>query len=220
MKLLVIAAPSGAGKTTIVQSLIKEFPRLRFSVSATTRPPRKNEKNGTDYFFLEKKDFQKKIKLNHFLEWEEVYDGTFYGTLKSNITTIWGNNHVPIFDIDLCRNAYGNFDVSTQVCAGYAEGGIDACQGDSGGPLALVYEDVWYLYGVTSYGFECATAGFPGVYARVTNYVDWIIETTVNDGNDRIIADYAINPSCPCSCEDGPGEQQVSTRDVIPVGRC
>jgi len=101
MKLLVIAAPSGAGKTTIVQSLIKEFPRLRFSVSATTRPPRKNEKNGTDYFFLEKKDFQKKIELNHFLEWEEVYDGTFYGTLKSNITAIWENNHVPIFDIDV-----------------------------------------------------------------------------------------------------------------------
>ena len=71
MKLLVIAAPSGAGKTTIVKSLIEEFPRLRFSVSATTRAHRKNEKNGTDYFFLEKKDFQKKIKLNHFLEWEE-----------------------------------------------------------------------------------------------------------------------------------------------------
>lgn len=61
MKLLVIAAPSGAGKTTIVQSLIKEFPRLRFSVSATTRPPRKNEKNGSDYFFLEKRTFKRKL---------------------------------------------------------------------------------------------------------------------------------------------------------------
>tara|TARA_B100000497_G_scaffold126370_1_gene165055 strand:+ start:1520 stop:2080 length:561 start_codon:yes stop_codon:yes gene_type:complete len=101
MKLLVITAPSGAGKTTLVQSLIENFPKLEFSISATTRTPRKNEKNGIDYFFLKKKDFQKKIKLNHFLEWEEVYEGSFYGTLKSNINTIWKNNQVPIFDIDV-----------------------------------------------------------------------------------------------------------------------
>ena len=77
---------------------------------------------------------------------------------------------VPIYNLNECRQTYNNFDESTQVCAGYAAGGTDACQGDSGGPLAVSYNDVWYLYGVTSYGVECATAGFPGVYARVTNY--------------------------------------------------
>ena len=120
---------------------------------------------------------------------------------------------VPIYDLAACRAAYGNFDTLTQVCAGYSEGGVDACQGDSGGPLALAYEDVWYLYGVTSYGSGCASAGFPGVYARVTNYVDWILNMTVAD----ITADYVRVEGCPCFCEDGPGEQQVSTPNMVPA---
>lgn len=119
---------------------------------------------------------------------------------------------VPIYNINQCQQAYGNFDVFTQVCAGFSEGGVDACQGDSGGPLAVSYQDVWYLYGVTSYGSGCASAGFPGVYARVTNYVSFILNMTSTD----ITADYAIVGSCPCFCQDGAGESQVADTGVTP----
>ena len=83
-KLIVIAAPSGSGKTTVVKNLISdESLNLGFSVSATSREKRENEINGKDYYFLSKDEFEEKINLNEFIEWEEVYDNTFYGTLKS-----------------------------------------------------------------------------------------------------------------------------------------
>ena len=100
-KMLVITAPSGAGKTTIVRHLLKTYPQLAFSVSATNRPRRVKEKNGVDYFFMSTEEFQEKIKNKSFLEWEEVYDGQYYGTLKSEITRIWREGKHIIFDIDV-----------------------------------------------------------------------------------------------------------------------
>ena len=88
-KLIVIAAPSGSGKTTIVKNLISDKSlNLGFSVSATSREKRKNEIDGKDYYFLSKGEFKEKINLNEFVEWEEVYDNTFYGTLKSEINDL------------------------------------------------------------------------------------------------------------------------------------
>lgn len=81
--LIVISAPSGTGKTTIVKEVLKKFPQLVFSISATTRRKRENEIQGKDYFFLSEKEFRKRIEQNEFIEWEEVYDGCFYGTLRS-----------------------------------------------------------------------------------------------------------------------------------------
>ena len=100
-KLIVIAAPSGSGKTTIVKNLIadKSF-NLGFSVSATSREKRKNEIDGKDYYFLSKGEFKEKINLNEFVEWEEVYDNTFYGTLKSEINDLNNLDKNLIFDID------------------------------------------------------------------------------------------------------------------------
>ncbi len=100
-KIILITAPSGAGKTSIVKHLMKKFSSLAFSVSATTRPPRKNEKNGIDYYFISEKDFKEKIHDKEFLEWEMVYEGKYYGTLKSEISRIWKENKVPVLDIDV-----------------------------------------------------------------------------------------------------------------------
>ena len=88
-KLIVISAPSGAGKTSIVRNLLKEIPNLSFSISACSRPPRKNEKEAEDYYFLDIADFKNKINQNLFLEWEEVYENQYYGTLKSELNRIW-----------------------------------------------------------------------------------------------------------------------------------
>ena len=100
-KLIVIAAPSGSGKTTIVKNLISDKSlNLGFSVSATSREKRKNEIDGKDYYFLSKGEFKEKINLNEFVEWEEVYDNTFYGTLKSEINDLNNLGKNLIFDID------------------------------------------------------------------------------------------------------------------------
>ena len=100
-KLIVIAAPSGSGKTTIVKNLTSDKSlNLGFSVSATSREKRKNEIDGKDYYFLSKGEFKEKINLNEFVEWEEVYDNTFYGTLKSEINDLNNLGKNLIFDID------------------------------------------------------------------------------------------------------------------------
>ena len=100
-KLILITAPSGAGKTSIVKYLMTRFPQLAFSVSATTRKPRDNEKDGEDYYFISENEFTEKIHHKEFLEWEMVYDGKYYGTLKSEIARIWALQKVPVLDIDV-----------------------------------------------------------------------------------------------------------------------
>ena len=100
-KIILITAPSGSGKTSIVKHLMKKFPSLAFSVSATTRKPRDDEKDGRDYYFISENDFKEKIHNKEFLEWEMVYEGKYYGTLKSDIERIWKENKVPVLDIDV-----------------------------------------------------------------------------------------------------------------------
>lgn len=100
-KIILITAPSGSGKTSVVRYLMEKFPLLAFSISATTRPPRKNEKNGEDYHFITEEDFKEKIHNKEFLEWEMVYEGKYYGTLKSEMSRIWSEKKVPVLDIDV-----------------------------------------------------------------------------------------------------------------------
>jgi guanylate kinase len=100
-KLVIISAPSGAGKTTIVKHLLESGLNLSFSVSATTRPPRGSEKEGEDYFFLSVAEFKKRIENDEFVEWEEVYKDLYYGTLKSELERIWKSNKHVLFDVDV-----------------------------------------------------------------------------------------------------------------------
>ncbi len=100
-KLLILSAPSGAGKTTIVRHLLKKFPNLEFSISACSRPKRNNEVHGKDYYFLSVDEFRSRIDNDQFIEWEEVYSGSYYGTLKSEIERIWAKNNVVVFDVDV-----------------------------------------------------------------------------------------------------------------------
>lgn len=101
-KALIFSAPSGSGKTTIVKHLIKNNSDLGFSISASTRDKRgRTEKDGQDYYFLTPKEFKEKIDKDDFVEWEEVYEGNFYGTLKSEIERIWASGKNVIFDVDV-----------------------------------------------------------------------------------------------------------------------
>lgn len=100
-KLIIFSAPSGAGKTTIVRHLLKQNLNLEFSVSATSRAKRHTETHGKDYYFLSEEEFRSKIDNNEFLEWEEVYHGTFYGTLKSEVERIRESGKNVLFDIDV-----------------------------------------------------------------------------------------------------------------------
>jgi guanylate kinase len=100
-KIIIITAPSGAGKTSITHYLLKTIPQLSFSVSAATRQAREFEKEGVDYYFMSQQEFQQKIQHNEFVEWEMVYEGKYYGTLKSELQRIWAMKKVPLLDIDI-----------------------------------------------------------------------------------------------------------------------
>ena len=101
-KIIIITAPSGAGKTSITRYLLDKYPaRLAFSVSAATRSPRAHEKDGVDYYFLTLEAFKQKIQQNDFVEWEMVYEGKFYGTLKSELERIWQQGKTPLLDIEV-----------------------------------------------------------------------------------------------------------------------
>jgi len=100
-KVIIFSAPSGSGKTTIVRHLLERYPQLEFSISATSRAPRGQERDGVDYYFLSQEEFMKAVVENRFVEWEEVYKGTCYGTLRSEVERIWAKGHVIVFDVDV-----------------------------------------------------------------------------------------------------------------------
>jgi guanylate kinase len=100
-KIIIITAPSGAGKTSITKYLMQQFPQLAFSVSAATRKPRANETNGVDYHFISEEEFKNHIQQNNFVEWEMVYEGKYYGTLKTELQKFWNKNKIPVLDIDV-----------------------------------------------------------------------------------------------------------------------
>lgn len=100
-KVIIFSAPSGAGKSTVVNHLLKLHPELEFSISATSRAPRGQERHGVEYYFFTSDEFRKMIAEEKFVEYEEVYAGSFYGTLRSEVERIWAKGHVIIFDIDV-----------------------------------------------------------------------------------------------------------------------
>ena len=100
-KVIILTAPSGAGKTSIAAYLLKQMPQLSFSISATTRAPRGNEKQGVEYHFISLAQFEGHIYQNDFLEYEMVYEGVYYGTLQSELTRIWNLGKIPVLDIDV-----------------------------------------------------------------------------------------------------------------------
>jgi guanylate kinase len=119
-KLVIISAPSGAGKTTIVNHLLRKNLGLEFSISATTRVPRGKEKNGKEYYFISAEDFRERIRKNDFTEWQEVYKDQFYGTLKSEIERIWADKKHVIFDVDVkgginLKNIFRNQAISVFI---------------------------------------------------------------------------------------------------------
>lgn len=121
-KVIIFSAPSGSGKSTIVNYLLKKIPGLEFSVSATSRAPRGEEKHGKEYYFFSAGEFKKKIDAGEFLEWEEVYQGNYYGTLQSELERIWAKGHAVIFDVDVVggvniKNIFGDKALSVFIQA-------------------------------------------------------------------------------------------------------
>ena len=119
-KLVIISAPSGAGKTTIVKHLLGLDLGLEFSVSATTRQKRENETNGKDYYFLSRNEFRSGIEAGNFVEWQEVYENHYYGTLKSELERIWKAGHHVLFDVDVkgginLKRIFGSDSVSVFI---------------------------------------------------------------------------------------------------------
>jgi len=101
-KIIILTAPSGAGKTSITRYLLNKYgQQLAFSISAATRPPRGTERNGIDYYFMSEEEFTARIKHEEFIEWEMVYEGKYYGTLKTELQRIWALGKVPLLDIDV-----------------------------------------------------------------------------------------------------------------------
>jgi guanylate kinase len=118
--MIIFSAPSGSGKTTIVRHLLQRFPVLEFSISATSRAPRGHEQHAKDYFFLTAEDFALRVQHDEFAEWEEVYPGLCYGTLKAEMARIWNKGHVILFDIDVqgglnLKKAYGEHALAVFV---------------------------------------------------------------------------------------------------------
>ena len=116
-KVIILVAPSGGGKTTLARRLFKDFENLKFSVSATTRPPRKGEENGQHYYFLSEEDFDKKVSEGAFLEWEEFYGGKKYGTLRSEVDKKLKSGYFVLLDIEVkgavnVKNIYGDNSLS------------------------------------------------------------------------------------------------------------
>ena len=121
-KVVIFSAPSGSGKTTIVRHILDLHPEMEFSVSATSRPPRRQEQDGVDYYFLSPRAFKARIRADKFVEYEEVYEGRFYGTLKSEVDRIWAKGHVIIFDVDVkggisLKNYFGDQALSVFIQA-------------------------------------------------------------------------------------------------------
>lgn len=121
-KIIILTAPSGSGKTTLANFLLKQFPQLAFSVSATTRPPREGEIEGKHYFFMSQAAFRQAVDEHEFFEFQEVYTGQYYGTLKREVQRIWAQNKIALFDIDVkgARNieaSYRNNILSVYVKA-------------------------------------------------------------------------------------------------------
>ena len=121
-KLLIFSAPSGSGKTTLLNYVMSQIPDMAFSVSATTRPPRGEEVNGREYYFLSVEDFQQRVENGEFLEWEEVYPGRYYGTLIAVIEQMQENGLHVAFDVDVCggvniKEFYGDRALSVFIQA-------------------------------------------------------------------------------------------------------
>ena len=119
-KLIIICAPSGSGKTSILQAVLPDFPELEFSVSACSRPPRKGEIHGKDYYFFSPEEFQNKVERNEFIEWEEVYPGSFYGTLYAELERIWRLKKHVVLDLDVLggvtiMNKYPDYSLSVFI---------------------------------------------------------------------------------------------------------
>ncbi len=119
---MIFSAPSGSGKTTVVRHLLKKYNSLRFSISATSRAPRGREQNGREYYFLSPDEFRRYIELGKFVEYEEVYEDMFYGTLQSEVERIWSEGKVILFDIDVkggvnLKKLYGNKALSVFIKA-------------------------------------------------------------------------------------------------------
>lgn len=120
-KLIIVSAPSGAGKTTIVKHILSTIPDTAFSISATSRQMRNGEENGKDYFFITEQEFRKRIEQGDLLEWEEVYSGSFYGTLKSEVERIMAAGKHVVFDVDVIgglniKKEFGTNALAVFVC--------------------------------------------------------------------------------------------------------